>query len=89
MSKSDGTPLTLEEGTAVLENVGVAISHAWYPDEGAKSLHSLDGGIFVQMKYYDAGRAAQQVRIHSVCLLWHWMLTDTRPCATRGSINSR
>lgn len=60
--RRDGSILLIEEGEAALARHGVAVAHSWYPDEQTKLLHNLTGGFFVQLKFYDDGRQAQQVR---------------------------
>jgi hypothetical protein len=61
MCRKDGATLSIEEGEAALARLSVAVAHSWYPDERTKLLYNLTGGFFVQLKYYDDGRPAQQV----------------------------
>ena len=62
MCRKYGAALSIEEGEAALARHGVTVANSWYPDEQTKLLHNLTGGFFLQLKYYDDGRPAQQVR---------------------------
>jgi hypothetical protein len=61
IGRKDGSVLLIEEGEAALARYGLAVAHSWYPDEQTKLLHNLTRGFFLQLKFYDEGRQAQQV----------------------------
>jgi hypothetical protein len=55
-----GSPVTIEECRAVLEQYG-AIESIWYPSEDQTLVLHLHGAVLMQFAFFDDGRRAQQV----------------------------